>query len=145
MIWPVKQIPLVNTKSSWKAQGLSRLSENEWRLKHPDAEKQVESAAAVTCGTKANLPHVRFHDLRHFFASMLIAQGESPKYVCDQLGHSSVQVTFDIYGHLFPTARQEAARKFQDAMLLGSRKLVAETDLEGDSGEGPGGQSGRVN
>jgi integrase len=35
---------------------------------------------------KAGLPDVRFHDLRHFFASMLIAQGESPKYVSDQLG-----------------------------------------------------------
>jgi integrase len=46
---------------------------------------------------KAGLPDVRFHDLRHFFASMLIAQDESAKYVSDQLGHSSVQVTFDIY------------------------------------------------
>ena len=43
----------------------------------------------------AGLPNVRFHDLRHFFASMLIAQGESAKYVCDQMGHSSIQVTFD--------------------------------------------------
>ena len=76
---------------------------------------------------------------------MLIAQGESPKYVCDQLGHSSVQVTFDIYGHLFPTARQEAARKFQEAMLLGSRTLVAEGELEDQSGEDSGGDSGRVN
>jgi integrase len=32
------------------------------------------------------LPNIRFHDLRHFFASMLIAQGESAKYVCDQMG-----------------------------------------------------------
>src|SRR5439155_7168178 len=36
---------------------------------------------------------LRFHDLRHFFTSMLIDQGESAKYVCDQLGHSSIQVT----------------------------------------------------
>jgi integrase len=42
---------------------------------------------------QAGLPNVRFHDLRHFFASMLIAQGESAKYVCDQMGHSSIQVT----------------------------------------------------
>ncbi len=95
--------------------------------------------------TKAKLPHVRFHDLRHFFASMLIAQGESPKYVCDQLGHSSGQVTFEISGHLFPTARQEAARKFQEAMLIGSRKLVAEADLEAESGDESGGPNRCVN
>ena len=38
----------------------------------------------------AGLASVRFYDLRHFFASMLIAQGESAKYVCDQMGHSSI-------------------------------------------------------
>jgi integrase len=71
---------------------------------------------------RAQFADVRFHDLRHFFASMLIAQGESPKYICDQLGHSSVQVTFDTYGHLFPQAREEAAAKFQKAMLAGRKK-----------------------
>lgn len=65
---------------------------------------------------KAGLKGVRFHDLRHFFASMLIAQGESAKYVCDQMGHSSIQVTFDTYGHLFPQSRREAAQKLQAAM-----------------------------
>jgi hypothetical protein len=53
---------------------------------------------------------------------MLIAQGESPKYISDQMGHSSVQVTFDIYGHLFPQAKEEAAAKFQKAMLAGRPK-----------------------
>jgi integrase len=61
---------------------------------------------------KAGLNSVRFHDLRHFFASMLIAQGESPKYVCDQLGHSSVQITFDVYGHLFPQANGSPTDQF---------------------------------
>jgi len=62
---------------------------------------------------------LRFHDLRHFFASMLIDQGESAKYVCDQMGHSSIQVTFDTYGHLFPQARPEAARRLQNSMFAG--------------------------
>ena len=68
---------------------------------------------------RAGLPEVRFHDLRHFFASMLIAQGESAKYVCDQMGHSSIQVTFDTYGHLFPNSRETAAKKLQQAMFIG--------------------------
>jgi len=69
----------------------------------------------------AGLSSVRFHDLRHFFASMLIAQGESAKYVCDQMGHSSIQVTFDTYGHLFPNSR-ETAKKLQQAMFTGRKK-----------------------
>ena len=63
-----------------------------------------------------------FHDLRYFFASMLIAQGESAKYVCDQMGHSSIQVTFDTYGHLFPNSRETAAKKLQQAMFTGRKK-----------------------
>jgi integrase len=65
---------------------------------------------------QAELPQVRFHDLRHFFASVLIAQGESAKYVQDQMGHSSIQVTFDTYGHLFPQPRQESVNRL-DATL----------------------------
>jgi hypothetical protein len=64
----------------------------------------------------AELPGVRFHDLRHFFASVLIAQGKTAKYVQDQMGHSSIQVTFDTYGHLFPQARQESVSRL-DATL----------------------------
>ena len=76
---------------------------------------------------------VRFHDLRHFFASMLIAQGESPKYVCDQMGHSSIQVTFDIYGHLFPQSRREAAVKLQQAMLEGKTKANGSSLVAGQN------------
>jgi hypothetical protein len=48
---------------------------------------------------------------------MLIAQGESAKYVCDQMGHSSIQITFDTYGHLFPQAKPEAARRLQKSIF----------------------------
>ena len=69
----------------------------------------------------AGLPNIRLPDLRHFFASILIAQGESAKYICDQMGHSSIQVTFDTYGHLFPNSREEAAKKLQQAMFIGRK------------------------
>jgi len=59
----------------------------------------------------AKVPVVRFHDLRHTFASMLIQNGESLAYVRDQLGHSSIQVTVDIYGHLVPGANRAAVDK----------------------------------
>ena len=50
---------------------------------------------------------VRFHDLRHTHASLLIAQGVHPKAVQERLGHSSIRVTFDRYGHLLPSVDEE--------------------------------------
>jgi integrase len=41
------------------------------------------------------------HGLRHTYASLLINQGEHIKYVSEQLGHASIQITADLYGHLF--------------------------------------------
>ncbi len=49
---------------------------------------------------------MRFHLLRHTFASRLLQNRESPAYVKEQLGHHSIQVTVDIYGHLFPGGEQ---------------------------------------
>jgi len=57
---------------------------------------------------KAGLRQVRFHDLRHSYASLLLQQGESPVYVKEQLGHSSIQITVDCYGHLIPGGNKQA-------------------------------------
>jgi len=57
---------------------------------------------------KAELRRVRFHDLRHTYASLLLQQGESPVYVKEQMGHSSIQVTVDLYGHLIPGGNKQA-------------------------------------
>jgi integrase len=54
------------------------------------------------CLQKAGLRRIRFHDLRHTFASLLIQNGESLTYVKEQLGHSSIKITVDVYGHLVP-------------------------------------------
>jgi len=64
---------------------------------------------------KAQLRRVRFHDLRHTFASLLIAQGASLAYVRDQLGHASIQLTVDTYGHLVPGANRQAVDRLDDA------------------------------
>ena len=53
---------------------------------------------------KAGLRRFRFHDLRHTFGSLLIQDGASLAYVRDQMGHSSIQITVDTYGHLIPGA-----------------------------------------
>ena len=53
---------------------------------------------------RAGLRHFRFHDLRHTFGSLLIQDGASLTYVKEQMGHSSIQITVDTYGHLIPGA-----------------------------------------
>ena len=57
---------------------------------------------------------------------MLIAQGESAKYVSDQLGHASIQITFDTYGHLFPQAKAEASATLENACLRAEKTRLLE-------------------
>jgi len=49
--------------------------------------------------------------LRHTFATLLLQNGESLAYVRDQLGHSSIRMTVDVYGHLVPGANRQAVNK----------------------------------
>ena len=63
------------------------------------------------CLETAGLRRIRFHDLRHTFASLLIQNGESLAYVKEQLGHSTIKLTVDVYGHLVPGANREAVNR----------------------------------
>jgi integrase len=76
--------------------------------------KRVWAPALVA----AKLRHVVIHSLRHTYASLLIAQGESPKYISSQLGHASVQITFDRYGHLFPNEKRTSAARLEQRLGL---------------------------
>ena len=64
--------------------------------------------------TKAGLHRRNLHSLRHSFASLLIQNGESLAYVKDQLGHHSIQLTVDTYGHLAPGGNREAVDRLDD-------------------------------
>lgn len=82
---------------------------------------------------RAGLPRIRFHNLRHTYASLLIAQGEHPKYIQSQMGHSSITVTMDTYGHLMNTVNRDAASKLGEQVLGSSflehgSSLVAENE-----------------
>jgi integrase len=68
---------------------------------HRRMGNELVRKAFQACLTAAGLRHVRFHDLRHTFASLLIQQGANPKYIQQQLGHGSISITLDIYSHLF--------------------------------------------
>lgn len=69
------------------------------------------------CVQHAGLRRIRIHDLRHTYASLLIQQGESLVYIKDQLGHHSIQVTVDIYGHLVPGGNQAAVDRLDEGSL----------------------------
>lgn len=58
---------------------------------------------------KASLPRVRFHDLRHTCATLLLAGRVNPKIVSEMLGHATVAITLDIYSHVLPDMQQDAA------------------------------------
>ncbi len=66
---------------------------------------------------KAGLRKIRIHDLRHSYASLLIQAGESLAYVRDQLGHHSIKVTVDVYGHLAPEGNKEAVDRLDDPTI----------------------------
>jgi integrase len=77
------------------------------------------------------LRRFRLHDLRHTYASIMLQNGESPAYVKEQMGHYSIQMTVDTYGHLIPGANRAAANR------LGTSILTAQ-DTEAKSAAGTG-------
>jgi integrase len=62
----------------------------------------------------AGLRHIRFHDLRHTHASLLLKAGVHPKVVSERLGHGSVSFTLDVYSHVMPGLQESAAVKLEE-------------------------------
>jgi integrase len=65
---------------------------------------------------RAGLPAIRFHDLRHSCATLLLAQGVPPRVIMDTLGHSSIRLTMNTYSHVLPELRDEAAAAMERAL-----------------------------
>jgi integrase len=65
----------------------------------------------------AGLPRIRFHDLRHTAATLLLMKGVQPLTVSETLGHSTIMITMSLYGHVLPSMKREAADVMQ--ALLG--------------------------
>ena len=64
---------------------------------------------------KAGLPEIRFHDLRHSAATLLLSMGVHPKVVQEILGHSEISMTMDTYSHVLPTMQKDAMVKLNQA------------------------------
>src|SRR5262249_15638723 len=61
---------------------------------------------------KAGIVHVRFHDLRHAHATLMLSKGVHPKIVSERLGHASIGITLDTYSHVLPSMQRDAAVAF---------------------------------
>lgn len=71
---------------------------------------------------KKDLKHIRYHDLRHSCASLLLANGVSLKEIQDWLGHSDYSTTANIYSHLENGAKVKSANKIAENLSLGEDK-----------------------
>jgi integrase len=88
----------------------------------------LDRAIRTARGKVAGLPaDFRYHDLRHYFASLLIASGADVKTVQARLRHASAKTTLDTYGHLWPD-RDESTRAAVEAVLIARRESVNPAD-----------------
>ncbi|NKM81425.1 tyrosine-type recombinase/integrase [Rhizobium leguminosarum bv. viciae] len=114
---------LVFATSSGEPLSLANIYNRAW--------KPVQLAAGLTAVVKGDNgkpkrddegrpvlePLYNFHLLRHFHASMLIADGANPKEVQAEMGHSSIQITYDLYGHLFTDEESDKRRRERSERL----------------------------
>jgi integrase len=77
--------------------------------------------------TRAGLPNIRFHDLRHSAATLLLSLGIHPKVVQELLGHTQISITMDVYSHVLPDMQQDAMRQL-DAALIKQARLEKEVE-----------------
>lgn len=84
------------------------------------ANKHEREAADRERRESALLVPISLHLCRHTFASLMIDAGANPKAIQEFMGHSKIQTTFDVYGHLLPGSRDEV-RERMDAYLLSAR------------------------
>jgi integrase len=87
---------------------------------------------------RLGLPVIRFHDLRHGWATLALEAGEHPKVVAEQLGHASVKVTLDTYSHVTPGMQRGAVARVAGLFLDGADPAVSRL-LAGEPAAGPEG------
>jgi integrase len=71
---------------------------------------------ATALPAQAGRPPIRFHDLRHTAATILLTRGINPKVVSEMLGHASVAFTLDTYSHVLPEMQAQAAAAMDAAL-----------------------------
>ena len=114
---------LVKALKAHQARQAVELYQNDEELVFPNEDGKLMDGnnlvkrIFVSSINRADLRRVRWHDLRHSYAAALISSGENPKFVQKRLGHSSIQVTMDIYAHLLPEIEKEAPKRLERALV----------------------------
>ena len=112
---------------------------------HPDGSPLDPSTVTHAFGKlikKAELPHIRFHDLRHTHATLMLKGGVHPKIVSERLGHANIGITLDTYSHVVPGLQEAAALRF-DALISSEAEQTEDVSKmlakDGDSDSAPRG------
>ncbi len=95
-----------------------------------DAQERVNAPKSVSeklvalndAADEEPLPELRFHDLRHTMATLLLRANVHPKVASERLGHSSIRMTLDTYSHAIPTMQTEAADVLGDLLAFETKK-----------------------
>ena len=98
--------------SLWEENGLIFASETG----HPLDRRSVVKYQFKKLLERAGLPDVRFHDLRHTCATLLLGRNVNPKIVSEMLGHATIAITLDTYSYVLPHMQNEATQALEDAL-----------------------------
>jgi len=80
------------------------------RVKHMHSSTVSHAWAALMGDLRDDVPTITFHDVRHTHASLLLQAGVNVKVIQERLGHKSISITLDVYGHLIPSMQVNAAK-----------------------------------
>ena len=118
---------VIEELKKWKLQ----CPKSEHTLVFPnDAGEPMDADNMLTRGydpalRRAKLRHICFHSLRHTYASLQIDNDVNMKYLQAQMGHSSINVTMDVYGHLLKATNQDAAVKLENSIFATVQPAIA--------------------
>jgi integrase len=106
-----QQIEIESTKDGWKALDLIFPESNGSPTKPRKTNRYFKKILF-----EASLPDIRFHDLRHTSATLMLQCGVHPKIVQERLGHSRIAITLDTYSHVLPSLQEDAAQKLDELL-----------------------------
>lgn len=95
---------------------------------HPELVRQAFDRRVA----RTSVPRIRFHDLRHTHATLLLKAGAPPKVVSERLGHATVAFTMDIYAHVIPGMQAEAADMFRNLVFGDDESEPRQVTLESE-------------
>ena len=92
-----------------------------WSTMGSSPPSSANSPKVLRFSVRLGLSRIRFHDLRHTAATLMLSRGVHPKIVAERLGHSTPMLTLTVYSHVTPTMQRAAANELDAALTGGSR------------------------